>query len=67
MAPPEMAVTQAELKIECRGKANVYIYQFDWATPLYGGKLGGISHGRRCRLPCASCCIRKPTNYLANR
>jgi len=32
------AVTQAELKIE-QGKASVYIYQFDWATPLYGGKL----------------------------
>jgi para-nitrobenzyl esterase len=32
------AVTQAELKIE-QGKANVYIYQFDWATPLYHGRL----------------------------
>jgi para-nitrobenzyl esterase len=35
------AVTQAELKME-QGKANVYIYQFDWATPLYGGKLGAF-------------------------
>jgi para-nitrobenzyl esterase len=35
------AVTQAELKIE-QGKANVYIYQFNWATPLYDGKLGAF-------------------------
>jgi len=35
------AATQAELKIE-QGKANVYLYQFNWATPLYGGKLGAF-------------------------
>ena len=32
------AVTQAERRI-AQGKANVYMYHFEWNTPLLGGKL----------------------------
>ncbi|MCL4402143.1 MAG: carboxylesterase family protein, partial [Acidobacteria bacterium] len=31
-------IAQAERKIE-QGKASVYVYQFNWATPVFGGKL----------------------------
>ena len=37
------AVTQAERK-SAQGKAPVYMYQWDWETPAYGGKFGAI-HG----------------------
>ncbi len=35
------AVAQAELKAE-QGGAPVWLYQFDWETPLMGGRLGAM-------------------------
>ncbi|HYM36620.1 MAG TPA: carboxylesterase family protein, partial [Steroidobacteraceae bacterium] len=37
------AVKQAELKA-AQGKAPIYMYQWDWPTPSFGGKFGAV-HG----------------------
>jgi para-nitrobenzyl esterase len=37
------AIKQAELKA-AQGKAPIYMYQWDWATPAFGGRYGAI-HG----------------------
>ena len=57
------AVTQAEMKIE-QGKASVYLYQFNWATPVFGGKLMAF---HTAEMPLAARIVRYPESDELSR